>query len=209
MNEDKFMRTDPPPQRDPVSPPPEFRSAEATPGAVSQEVGKMTSEIKGGADQVLESAKDAGSQFVREQKEKLAATLEEYTAAIETACEKLEGGAGSKLASPAHSAATQLQRAAGYLRSHEPAEFIRDFGNLARRRPEWVFGTLFVAGLASARFLKASSRDRDRMRRSTGQRPYPRESQSELSRPEPLPGLAPLGPAPALETTNPLSSNEW
>lgn len=52
-----------------------------------------------------------------------------------------------------------MERAAGYLRGHSPADFLDDLGSLARRKPEIFFGTMFVAGLASVRFLKASARE--------------------------------------------------
>lgn len=209
MNDDKFARTDP--EKDRLSPDPSS-PLEVQQGAADPQVRQITTDLKGEATQALASAKGAGYHFLHEQKEKLASTLEEYSSAMEAACERLEGEKGSRLVGPAHSATTQLQRAAGYLRSHEPQDFLADVGDLARRRPEWVFGTLFVAGLASARFLKASSRGRRQERRATAQRQLPREQTSYdefAPRPEPLSAPVPMTPPPAFETSNPLSSNEW
>lgn len=217
MNEDKFARTDP--DMDRLSPNPSIQT-EAPPsgmdevkGAASQQVQQITSDIKGGASEALTSAKGAGYHFIQEQKEKLAATIEECSSAMEAACDRLQGAQGSRLVGPAHSASQQLHRAADYLRSHEPQDFVADMGNLARRRPELIFGTLFVAGLASARFLKASSRRRDEQRRGSSQRQLPRD-QSYMNeftpRPEPLATPAPVYPPPAFETSNPPpSTHEW
>src|SRR5690606_3987489 len=43
-------------------------------------------------------------------------------------------------------------------------QLLDDVEATARRRPELVFGGLLIAGLATARFLKASSRSRSRTR---------------------------------------------
>jgi hypothetical protein len=216
MNEDKFERTDPAmdrPSPHPSSPPQgQASAADEAKGAASQQIQQITTDLKGGASEAIASAKGAGYHFFQEQKEKLASTLEEYSSAMEAACERLEGDKSSRLVGPAHTATTQLQRAAGYLRSHDPQDFLADIGNLARRRPELVFGTLFVAGLASARFFKASSRNRSQERRASRQRQFPREQFAAGDfnpRPEPLSAPAPVSSLPAYENTKPLSNNEW
>ena len=60
------------------------------------------------------------------------------------------------LAEPAQRVAEQLGSLANYLRQKEPADFLEDLEAFTRRRPEIVFGALFVLGLGAARFLKAS-----------------------------------------------------
>ena len=54
-------------------------------------------------------------------------------------------------------AGDQLERLGGYLERTSGVELVRDMEDFARRRP-WIFaGAGLVAGLASSRFLKASS----------------------------------------------------
>src|SRR6185436_13634778 len=54
-------------------------------------------------------------------------------------------------------AADQIERAAAYVREHDLNQLRRDGEELARRHPAIFFGGMFVAGLAAARFLKASA----------------------------------------------------
>lgn len=132
------------------------------------QIRQAAADLKASGGEALQSAKEAGTHFVDEQKEKLAGQLDHYKDAVKSACEKLQSTDGSPLIEPAQRASRQMERAADYLRSHDTLEFLDDLGAFARRRPEIVFGGLFVVGLASVRFLKASSRDRRNATRASG-----------------------------------------
>ena len=84
--------------------------------------------------------------------------VHKYAEAVRAASERLRNEEGNVLADPAQKAAEQLERMSSYLREKEPADFLDDLESFARRKPEVVFGALFVVGLAAARFFKASRR---------------------------------------------------
>ena len=80
----------------------------------------------------------------------------EYTQALRVASEKLRSDEGNMLAGPAQKAADRLEGMSGYLREKQLPDVLDDLESYARRKPEVVFGGLFVVGLAAARFFKAS-----------------------------------------------------
>jgi len=59
-------------------------------------------------------------------------------------------------------AAGQIDRLGGYLEQKSGDEMMRDVENMARRRPWLIAGAGLIAGIAVARFVKASSEDRYR-----------------------------------------------
>jgi hypothetical protein len=115
-------------------------------------------EIKTAAQSAARQAQEAGRDFVHEQKEHLAHKVDEYAGAVRATAERLRNDEGNVLATPAQKAAEQLEQMSRYLREKEPADFLDDLESFARRKPEVVFGALFAAGLAAARFFKASRR---------------------------------------------------
>jgi hypothetical protein len=122
--------------------------------------------LKSKAQTAASGAKDYGRSMMQEQKESLAHKVKEYANAARSASEKL-GGETDMLSRPAERAAHQLDRVADYLQTKEPADLLHDIEAFARRRPEIVFGGMFVAGLAAARFFKASSRSSRELYRSS------------------------------------------
>jgi ElaB/YqjD/DUF883 family membrane-anchored ribosome-binding protein len=69
-------------------------------------------------------------------------------------------------------AADRLERVGGYLEQKSGDELMRDIETFARRRPWMLAGIGMVAGVAAARFTKASSLQRyGDYRRSSGQWP--------------------------------------
>jgi len=54
------------------------------------------------------------------------------------------------------SAAAQIDRFSGYLRSNDLGDIVDDVEDVARRQPALFFGSAFVLGLLGARFLKSS-----------------------------------------------------
>jgi hypothetical protein len=163
--------------------------------AAQEQGGAAVEEIKTVAQSATRQAQEAGRDFILDQKENLAQKVDQYTEAMRAACEKLRSEEGNVLLGPAEKAADQLQRMSGYLREKQPADLLDDLEVYARRRPEVVFGGLFVVGLAAARFFKAS---RKRPRRNASTRdlsaPAPNSNTSAAlsSRPSaPSPSLPP------------------
>ncbi len=207
MNSDTQERTDPTtiapqstPSGQPLNPaPPGWQPpiTQEVKEAAGEQLRHAAADLKESGSEALQSAKEAGNHFVDEQKEKVATRIDHYTEAVKAACETLQETEGNPLVSPAQRASLQMERAAEYLRSHDAMDFLDDLGNLARRRPEIVFGGLFVLGLASTRFLKASSRDARSSPMTGGRvansrrtpRPYQpgSDSATRLSIPTPLP----------------------
>lgn len=118
--------------------------------------------IKSAAQSAVREAQETGQSFVKNQKESLAGRFSEYANAVQSMSEKLRGDEDNILAGPAEKAAGSLNRISDYLREKEPAELLDDLESLARRKPELVFGGLFVVGFAAARFFKASRRQSPR-----------------------------------------------
>jgi gas vesicle protein len=113
-------------------------------------------QIKTAAQSVAVQAHEAGRDFIDEQKENLAQKVDQYTQALRVASEKLRSDEGNMLGGPAQKAADRLERMSGYLREKQLPDVLDDLESYARRKPEVVFGGLFVVGLAAARFFKAS-----------------------------------------------------
>jgi hypothetical protein len=127
-------------------------------GAAREQGSTAVKEIKTVAESTARQAQQAGSDFVSEQKANLAQNVQNYAEAVRKASKRLRDEEGNILAEPAQKAAEQLERMSTYLRDKELADLLDDLESFTRRRPEVVFGGLFVIGLAAARFFKASSR---------------------------------------------------
>ena len=127
-----------------------------------QEGSAAVDQIKTAAQSAVRNAQETGQSFVKNQTENLAGRFSEYANAVQSMSEKLRGEDDNILAGPAEKAAESLNRISDYLREKQPAEVLDDLESLARRRPELVFGGLFVLGFAAARFLKASRRQSGR-----------------------------------------------
>ena len=126
--------------------------------AAQEQGGAAVEEIKTVAQSATRQAQEAGRDFIQEQKENLVQKVDQYAEAMRAACERLRSEEGNLLVGPAQNAVDQLERMSGYLRGKQPADLLEDLESYARRRPEVVFGGLFVVGLAAARFFKASRR---------------------------------------------------
>ena len=114
-------------------------------------------EIKDTAQEAFQAAKDAGEDLLVTQKQQLVEKLQAYKGALQAARGSLEQDEMKLLAVPADRAIRALDRAGTYLSNCDGQRLLHDAATLARRRPEWFFGMLFVAGLAGGRFLKAAT----------------------------------------------------
>jgi hypothetical protein len=93
-----------------------------------------------------------------QQKGRVADEIATFGAAAHRAADKFDEQDDHNIAGYIHAAGEQLDRIADYVRDKNLNQLLDDAGQLAQRRPELFFGGMFVAGLALARFLKASGR---------------------------------------------------
>jgi hypothetical protein len=124
----------------------------------------VAEDIQSSASDAATRAKQEGRDFLHRQKDRAAEEVSHFEAAIRRAGETLRDEQDENLAHYADRAAGELSRLKDYLHRQDLSDLLRDVENTARRRPEMILGGLFVAGLATARFLKASSRQRARDR---------------------------------------------
>ena len=193
MNEEKISSSDPNPS-EPYSDTPELPGSglqqmaketaetakakiETLKSAAQEQGAAAVEEMKTVAQTAAREAQEAGRDFIHEQKENLAHKVDKYAEAVRATSERLRSDEGNVLADPAQKAAEQLERISSYLRDREPGDFLYDLESYARRRPEIVFGGLFVVGLAIARFLKAS---RSRPRHAGSPEPIGNAGSSQL-----------------------------
>lgn len=99
-----------------------------------------------------------GADYVVRQKNFLVDEVSHVSAAVRQAAQKLHEEGDDRVASYVEQAASGIEGVGSYLRDRDPSALCDDFETLARRRPEIVYGGLFLAGLGIARFLKASRR---------------------------------------------------
>lgn len=110
--------------------------------------------------------REQGTSLATAQKERAAEELSHFGRAIHRAAETLHDEGDHNIADYADMAAGQIDQATDYLRERDLGALVDDAEETTRRRPELVYGGLFVAGLALSRFLKASTRNRRRVSQS-------------------------------------------
>ena len=117
-------------------------------------------DAKQGARQAVKDTAGYAKNVVSDQKSTLVTKLDEYKSAALAASEKLDSENDEIAAAKVRKVANGLENVSGYLRDTDPSELFDEAGRLARKHPEIAFGTLFIAGLGLARFLKASAEAR-------------------------------------------------
>ncbi|MCA9108993.1 MAG: hypothetical protein KDA52_03515 [Planctomycetaceae bacterium] len=140
--------------------------AQRTAAAIKSEAASMVDDVQTVAADAAQGMKVEGHDFLDRQKRRAADEVSHFEAAIRRASETLRAEDDDNLADYADRAAEKLSRVKSYLHRKKLGDVLCDVENAARQRPELVFGGLLVAGLAAARFLKASSRTRSGRRRS-------------------------------------------
>lgn len=126
----------------------------------------------GGEQDLLQHAKDAGSEIVNKvqeragsqinrQKETAATEISQVANAVRRIRKSLPGGEESgALARFAgeygDKAADSLERLSNYIREQDPKQLLDDVQNFGRRRPALLLGGAFLLGFAGARLIKSS-----------------------------------------------------
>lgn len=100
-----------------------------------------------------------GKAYAETRKFEMADKISGCGSAVRRAAEKLRDEEDPNIARYAEMAADRIDQAGDYLRARDVRGMVRDAENIARRRPEILFAGMFVAGLALARFLKASQQE--------------------------------------------------
>ncbi|MDV6030401.1 MAG: hypothetical protein F9B45_09905 [Phycisphaera sp. RhM] len=178
--------------------------ARQTASAKQEELKRQAAEVaeaaKQKASEAAEQAKQSGAQYAREKKTRLAEEIGVFSGAIRKASGKLHEEQHDSIASYVDAAAEQLERCRQSLESKDIGEIVDDVQDFARRRPEIVYGGLFVAGLAAMRFLKASKPARPRRvdphdLSHHDNRPPAAFGHAPATTPQPIRPQSPVGPS--------------
>ncbi|MGI8905362.1 MAG: hypothetical protein ACR2IE_02600 [Candidatus Sumerlaeaceae bacterium] len=108
------------------------------------------------AAEAARKAREYAQKVVAEQKGRAATGLGQFGSAIRDTASRMRDERDLTIAGYAEAAAAQIEKAAGYFDQRDLNTMLTDAQRFARRRPELVVGGMFVAGVAIARFLKAS-----------------------------------------------------
>ncbi|TWU03859.1 hypothetical protein [Neorhodopirellula pilleata] len=132
------------------------QQASATEEELKRQATEVADAAKQKACEAAEQAKRSGVQYAHQKKTRMAEEIGVFSNAIRKASHKLHEEQHDSIASYVDVAAEQLDRCRQSLESKDVSELMDDVQDFARRRPEIVYGGMFVAGLAAMRFLKAS-----------------------------------------------------
>lgn len=178
-----------------------------------QMAAELGDQAKRKVHQATDQAKETTRQYALEKKRQVAEELGAFSSAIQNAAKTLRDEEHDTVAHYIEAAAEQLDSAREAVEKKPIGEFVEDLQDLTRRRPELVFGGLFVVGMAAMRFAKAS---RHGSSRQSGPARRPQTSASLPARSSnagPPPGFGPAGdgrsqpmPPPGM-TRSPASSN--
>jgi hypothetical protein len=126
-------------------------------GSAKGEGKSLVGEARQEATRIAGAAKERVEEKAAQTKDTAAETVGTVAGVLRDAGQRLEQenvGFGHY----AESAAEQVERLAGYLRSHDLGDMLRDAETFARRHPELFLGGAVVAGMMAARFLKSAPR---------------------------------------------------
>lgn len=134
---------------------------------LSQAGEKLREAGKQAKDQVVETARqttaqarERASNVLAAQKSRLANEVSVFAEALHKAADTLDENNDRKIGGYVHQAADCIDSCVNYLHERDASEMVRRAGEFTRRHPEVVLGGMFLAGVAIARFLKASDRNR-------------------------------------------------
>lgn len=121
------------------------------------EMRSLSEQARQQALEAKEQAKTQGREIISERKNWLGDEFHQVSDAVRRAGEELRrDGRHATLTRYTDQVADSADRAASYLWSHEVEDLAADLQDFTRRHPELVMGGLFIAGIAAARFLKAT-----------------------------------------------------
>jgi hypothetical protein len=124
---------------------------------VKETVREAKDKIKTTTREVAAQARERGQEYVQENKARAADRIGNVSESIRQTAERFEQEKDPNIAHYTRVVADKLEQAASYIRERDLNQLKRDGEDLARQHPAAFFGGMFVAGLAAARFLKASA----------------------------------------------------
>ena len=135
-------------------------------------------EAASGAQEKASELRDQGSAWLRTQFDQRStdagSQMRSFARALRRSGNDVEGGANaSQWTGPA---ADRVERLGTYLERKSGDELMRDTEAFARRRPWMLAGFAMLAGIAAARFMKASSEQRYGYHHSTAEQRWPTRS---------------------------------
>ena len=130
--------------------------ARAKGATLKESAREATARAKEKSSEMMHEARNQGRTFVDTRKAELGEKICGCGGAVRRAAEKLREEQDPNIAEYADLVAGKIEAAGNYVRNNDFSAIMRDVEGVARRRPELVFGGMFIAGLAVARFLKAS-----------------------------------------------------
>lgn len=141
--------------------------SDQTKRTIKEKTREKTAQIKESARDTAQSLKQKGTEkahelqergnaFAEGRKSELAHKISGCGAAVRRAADKLRDENDPNIASYADLIADRFEAAGSYVETRDLNAMYHDLENAARRRPEILFGGMFMAGLVLARFLKAS-----------------------------------------------------
>lgn len=111
-------------------------------------------------EKLVEKAKVKAGAQVEDRASRSADHLAPIAEALQGAAQQLDDQGEGWAAKYARRAASQLERATGYMRKEDASGMMADLENTARAHPGTFIGTAFASGVALGRFLR-SSRTKD------------------------------------------------
>jgi hypothetical protein len=176
----------------------------------AQEVAGQAQELAGQAQEKAQEAAGQASGMVREQVDQRSTEAGERVSGtardLRSVGEELRNQGKERPAKYAEQGAERIERIGSYLSESDADKLLSDVEDFGRRAPLAVLAGGLVVGIAAARFLKASSRDRYRGRSAlegpTGE-PAPSRSVADvpaepIAAPVQTPRETPVPTAPAM-----------
>lgn len=136
--------------------------------------GEAAEYLRHEAEELGREARGVVDSFVRSMFRGLAERTDAIAQAFHHAADDLDKGEMPAAGKYARRAAERTREACDYLENSGIEDIVDDSADFARRNPEVVLGAAFVAGLAAARFIKASQERREHrdLQHSAGQTDY-------------------------------------
>jgi ElaB/YqjD/DUF883 family membrane-anchored ribosome-binding protein len=125
---------------------------------VRQQAEQVVGQVKESAADAAQQLRERGESAVSQQKDRIADQISGFSEAFRQAANTLNEHQQEPIGRTLNGVAQQIDSLAGFLRDRSATDLINEVSGVIRRRPEVAIGVAFVAGLAFARFLKASQR---------------------------------------------------
>ena len=129
-----------------------------------EQMSQAAEQAKAKLREVRSQAADSGKQYIATKQQKVAGEVGVLGSALRSASERLREEDHHSIASYVDAAAEQIEQVRHSIENKSVSEIFDDVQSAARKRPELVYGGLFVAGLAAIRFIKTAACDREASR---------------------------------------------